>query len=235
MNERPILFSGEMVRAILDGRKTQTRRVVKVLPWTQPPYYFCGDIRNSLGFPASDGETWAGFTYEKSRENDPCFVKCPYGKPGDRLWVRETWNAVHFVPEIVEGHVTKYSDHWFVSDEIPKNSNNDYWSLCYAADCDSFELEIVWRPSIFMPRWASRITLEVVNVRVERLQDISEEDATAEGVSVPLAGVSEWGGPGEAIYEYMRLWDSINAKRGHSWAANPWVWVIEFKNVSGEK
>ena len=167
MKERPIIFKGEMVKAILDGRKTQTRRVVK-------------NVEDLTVFFRDD--------------KFGCPFKCPYGKPGDRLWVRETWADVN-------------------TSEGP--------AICYRADGD---VQIIWRSSIYMPRWASRITLKILDIRVERLQDISEKDAIAEGIQP-----SDYAKPKAA---FMRLWDSINAKKpGKSWKDNPWVWVIEFSRV----
>lgn len=169
MNERPIIFSGPMVRAILDGRKTQTRRVVKL---------------NASGRAQRKGRNW--------HLADPeCVLACPYGVPGDRLWVRETW----------------------------QDGNG---GIYYATDGNT---AAPWKPSIYMPRWASRITLEVVSVRVERLNEIGEEDAIAEGsqcAGVP-ASLTNRGA-------FAKLWDSINAKT-HPWASNPWVWVVEFKRL----
>lgn len=162
MKERPILFSGPMVRAILDGRKTQTRRVVK------PRQGMLDD--------------WTG-------------LPCPYGKPGDRLWVRET---CYF--EQPHGEVIYRAD--------PGSEK--------ALDPEFTGLR--WRPSIHMPRWASRITLEIVNVRVERLQDIRVDDARAEGVT------AKW-----PVHGFRNLWQSINGFG--SWDANPWVWVVEFRNM----
>lgn len=202
MKERPILFSGAMVRAILDGRKTQTRRVCKVA-------YHAGEWAHAA-HPARDGMPvfwWDGqkgeaisgraeFT-QKAYETG---AACPYGQPGDRLWVRETWNCID------TGRLTQRQD----------------WVRYRATDGE----EMHWRPSIFMPRWASRITLEIVGVRVERVQDISEADALAEGVE----RVPTW-----AAYsmrdKFWALWDSINGPRGYGWNANPWVWVVEFKCI----
>lgn len=174
MKERPILFSGEMVRAILDGSKTQTRRVVK------------GDALGILNL-------------EIRPPSDPIFVeKCLYGKPGDRLWVREAWAQ----------HTETFGDF------LP--------STVYRADPVTPHFT-KWKPSIHMPRWASRITLEITGVRVERLQDISEKDALSEGCE-PDDGNPESPSP---ISEFRDLWQSING--AESWAANQWVWVIEFK------
>jgi len=166
MKERPILFSGPMVRAILEGRKTQTRRIVKPQP-----------LRDRGVMAFNDGEHPQ--------------MRCPYGKPGDRLWVRETW-----CPDV------------------------EPYTFRYKADGDE-PLER-WRPSIHIPRWASRITLEVVSVRVERLQNISEDDALAEGITLVERGTSP-------VDQFNKLWESINGPG--SWEANPWVWVVEFKRI----
>ena len=202
MKERPILFNAPMVRAILDGRKTVTRRVVKPQP--------AGEIRR--GEP--DFNHWIDTKYwerQNQKENRGIGTRgfaCPYGQPGgDRLYVRETF-----------GHFER---------------NENFAPGCdvfYRADGESLALE-PWRPSIHMPRAASRITLEITSVRVERLQDIDLADALAEGISdtgaliLDSAG-NEQGGP---IAEYAVLWEQINGP--DSWAANPWVWVIEFRRL----
>lgn len=174
-----------MVRAILEGRKTQTRRIVKGTRWLSEAI----DVLNIEGSPSwTDGTGW-----------DSC-VRCPYGAPGDRLWVRETWADMGWPP-----------------------TGPQY---AYRADPDSSDNDAQrWKPSIHMPRSASRITLEVLNVRVERLQDISEEDAKAEGVT--LKGMSRY--DGEARDAFEALWCGING--AESWDANPWVWVIGFKVI----
>jgi hypothetical protein len=211
--ERPILFSGEMVRAILDGRKTQTRRVVNRYRW----HYKDGStslLRTIYhGSPISDWEMAA------------MLPSCPYGQVGDRLWVRETWN-------VYSGGYDDYAGGWEVGypyGTIPKEKPFDA-TMFYAADGEDGP----WRPAIHMPRWASRITLEITDIRVERLQDISEEDAIREGVK----GCCFDSMTGAACYDYptvtarerfQKLWDGINGKRGHSWESNPWVWVISFE------
>lgn len=187
MKEFPILFSGEMVRAILEDRKTQTRWVVKVPP---PDDY--GD---------------SGIDVQWAVGN----IKCPYGQPGDRLWVRESLRG----------------------DGMPGNRRKGI--MRYAADGEMVMVDgvdVVWQfkklvvPSIHMPRWASRITLEIVNVRIERLQEISEDDAKAEGVEPnPRDALANH------ITAFFQLWDSINIHRGFGCDTNPWVWVIEFKRV----
>ena len=206
INEKPILFNGEMVRAILEGRKTQTRRVIKPQPSDQ------GHI----------GE-------------------CPYGQPGDKLWVRETWSEV-----------------WTYS------GSGSYPAVCYRSDqvgfigCESHPVRKVragkysepdvsvpqnmkWHPPTHMPRWASRITLEVTDVRVERVQDITPSDCEQEGVtgktlSSPVRGepYEEYQNGDGLIYTdpkcaFAALWNSIYDKRGCGWDKNPWCWVIEFK------
>lgn len=188
--ERPILFSGEMVRAILEGRKTQTRRVVKPQPEQR-----------------DDG--WHVATKPRSgysSESTMCSLLpmyCPYGKPGDRLWVRETWQK-----EVVGG--VEY--------------------VWYRADCDQDQLDAytgVWRPSIFMPRAASRITLEIVRICVERLQDISTADIEVEGTPCnPMQQASHRNDSFQRWRDFMWLWDSINGLDAHR--RNPWVWAITF-------
>jgi len=207
MKERPILFSAPMVRAILDGSKTQTRRMVK---------------HNIVGLPActpSDSSTGKPLNELWVDDND--MFTCPYGKQGDRLWVRETHYIVY-----AQG-----------------NKNNHVIEIDYKADLNHTKRMCPqqWRPSIHMPRWASRILLGVKTVGVERLQDISAEDAIAEGIRYHSL-YNEWGGveehpdstadiPQWRWYEdpreaFMHLWISINGE--HSWNENPWVWNIEF-------
>lgn len=204
MKERQILFSGAMVRAILDGRKTQTRRVVK-LPHNNPlgawePTTIGGKglyRDKACTIPANEPERAAIW---HTRTGD-CVVAL-YGQPGDRLWVRETWR---------------------------EDSPDDAEAAIYRADGRTdLPPEFKWKPSIFMPRWASRITLEITGVRVERLQDIGWRDCAAEGTpNDPEHGI------GYPTWQdaYAALWDSINAKRA-PWASNPWVWVVEFKRVT---
>ena len=192
--ERPILFSGGMVKAILDGRKSQTRRVIKPQPKVVHAMYSDGSLETNCIFRSGDQR-----------------IHCPYGVPGDKLWVREKWAK----PE--PGVMSREHD----------------GSPVYAADyppMTSLGIGRKWQPSIFMPRWASRITLEIVSLRVERVQEISEKDAGAEGID--LSEVLRRGIPvGERrpyANVYRELWDSINGKK-HPWSSNPFVWVIEFK------
>lgn len=220
MNERPILFSAPMVRAILDGTKTQTRRVMKS-PWdifNGEPIYRCGP----------DG----GFFKSQAAP--------PHGQPGDRLWVRETW------ADLTATHGQRWERFNEETRLYERGTRPFAW---YRADGDQPDIGSgalnpePWRPSIHMPCWACRILLEVTGIRVERLQDISESDAKAEGCS-PLV----WDGkadPGDLIdlplksetrpyaNDYALLWESING--AGSWEANPWVWVIEFKRIKQEQ
>ena len=217
MKERPILFSGPMVRAILSGAKTQTRRVVKLTD--------AGRVRD-----VGSRRNW--------HIGDPdAVLACHYGQPGDRLWVREA-----FMPCPLENPTTGPSR----------------WNIAYASDAEQVERQAPagynpmlynyerWTPSIHMPRWASRITLEITSVRVERLQAISEADARAEGcMRGDPDDAGGWfpadepdpSGIGERGWDCARdwfadLWESIN---GHdSWEANPWVWVVEFRRIAQE-
>lgn len=216
VKERPILFKGEMVQAILEGRKTQTRRIFKVpkdMEWYDGPGGLGGEKEGYLCDDGSDGweYQWWGHVSELS---------CPYGDPGERLWVRETWQQVPFGP---------LRDWPGVPDTRPRKvcESNRACVAIYRADGEMPGDE-VWRPSIFMPRWASRITLEITGVRVERLNEISEADAKAEGVGpgyVPNSlGSTTCVGHRPM---YAKLWNQINGPG--SWGLNPWVWVIEFK------
>lgn len=226
VRERPILFSGTMVRAILEGRKTQTRRVLRKSPLTHPdsPYYF-DHISYDLGYPASRDRAWAGFRYEaQEAEASALYEPCPYGKPGDRLWVRETWGDV---TRAFQSHDCEDPQVWaYRADEAVHNSRTFLEHMK-----DSGIVCQQWRPSIFMPRWMSRITLEIESVRVERLQQISLEDIRAEGIEPPTNGDHA-----NQYYreEMLRLWatgwDRINGKRaGCAWKDSPWVWVLTFK------
>lgn len=211
VKERPILFSAPMVRAILEGRKTQTRRVVKPQPIdgnTKYPGVY--PAREYMG-PKMTGK-WGAYLGESGAD----FHVSPYGKPGDRLWVRETWQAVQSWQEYGV---------WF-RDEIDADGAA-IEDVCYRAD-DPKPDEIGWRPSIFMPRRFSRITLEVTGVRVERLGEITEEDAIAEG-SQPILEPPD-GGSAPHAEGFRQLWNSIHGPG--AWQSNPWVWVIEFKRAT---
>ncbi len=204
-----MLFSGPMVRALLAGTKTQTRRVVK----PQPTGFVGGP-----GVTLTDGSPAPLTPLDETVEPYGREICCPYGQPGDRLWVRETWD---FLPDGVLANGKAATE--------PNQAVIRYWadtSLEFRTVPHDFNPMIYnrekRRPSIHMPRWASRITLEITGVRVERLQDISEADAMAEGVYTDPAC------PARDAFE--SLWEQINGPG--SWDANPWVWVVEFKVVT---
>ena len=208
MNWHPMIFTAQSVRAILNGQKTQTRRILK----SQPE-------ETSVRWNGNGYEIFMGYPHGHD------VPICPYGKVGDGIWVRETLQrGVQKMMGTLEGH-----------------------TIQYAADCTpvpySPGAEIGWnehamwqwpgrnkRPSIFMPRWASRILLEIVEIRVERVQDISEQDAVAEGISEKMAEEYWYDGP-QYVGAVSVLWDEINAARGYSWESNPWVFAISFKVV----
>jgi hypothetical protein len=195
--ERPIIFSSAMVRAILDGRKTQTRRIIK----PQPPANLtnCADDWNS------------GFVD----------VKCPHGAPGDRLWVRESWSGEHWISDIRPKERFGFAREGCLAPFPPATW---YWADGEPGQGD-------WerpRASIQMPRWASRITLEITSIRVERLHDISEEDAIAEGMP-SRRDDGAWLCP---VEKFGDLWEEIHGRE--SWNKSPWVWVIEFRRLGAE-
>lgn len=235
MKERPVIFNGEMVRAILDGRKTQTRRVIKnqrvgdcwgVKPAESP---LCERHSHDWWLP----------TGTKPYSALPV---CPFGQVGDRLWVRETWADVNHDGHPAIAYRADGGLRVIGEDDGEEEDPNleKYWFAQWYADLIS-GAEGNWRPSIHMPRWASRITLEITAVRVERLNDISEEDARAEGVKpagdmlpdYPDTFLTPKGDFATAEVAFQRLWQSIYGEE--SWAANPWVWVIEFKQVSARE
>ncbi len=195
-----------MVLALLSGAKTQTRRALKLQPDSKPTLFFdeAAKLRAGESFKGRTLAVWGG-----ESEFDYFDCHCPYGGPGDELFVKETWRTGRQWDALKPSELP-FANEFMVSPFI-----------AYDADGPSKELHGKTRPSIFMPKWASRITLEIESVRVERLCDISEEDAKAEGV-------------GEFFYPtysagYMELWEKINGPR--SWAKNPWVWVLNFRKV----
>lgn len=210
MTTKPILFSADMIRALLDGRKTQTRRIVKYSDRSVPslPDHF-------------DDDGWPIAYWEGADEIDR--MPCPYGQPDDLLWARETWAPVG---ACVRGGC------WYKADgEWPSDPYFDRW-----------------KPSIHMPSSCSRLTLKITNIRAERVQDISESDAVAEGIEVFnedgnlwysgwMDGKDSWFTDAwkwhcnDPIQAYKELWDGINFKRGFGWDVNPWVWVIEFEVI----
>lgn len=211
MKERPILFSALMVRALLDGSKKQTRRVVKPQPY-RDDYMADRDVRRQFA------------------------TLSPYGQPGDRLWVRETW-----VEDPDDDGTWAYTQYMGCKgsplSDIPTRFQKPEHCI-FRADWTGHDL--VWRPSIHMPRWASRILLEIVSVRLERLNECSEADARAEGIRPhEVRQIDLFGASAEeranmrrsaALRPFEELWEQING--AGSWAANPWVWVVEFKRVA---
>lgn len=228
MTERPIVLKAHEVRAILAGEKTQMRLVLKPQP-DHDGWVKYGETSSSAGSAYIGNATSGGICTH---------IICPLGRPGDRLWVRETWQAIHVSidPE------TGYGDDVWHSKEIPVDDGSGYWRVAYAAsDLDAHlppeERAFPWRQSIHMPRWASRITLEVTGVRVERLQEITEEDARAEGITdggCLTCGESEPCGRSNPLPDardaFAWTWQQIE-KPGATWFDNPWVWVVSFKRV----
>ncbi|ECU3941111.1 TPA: hypothetical protein G8N49_003926 [Salmonella enterica] len=224
MKERGMIFNGEMVCAILDGRKTQTRRIMKVQP--EPSKSRPGDF----WFSSKKLESMVHVS-DLVPGNSPiadCHLFfqehcCPFGAVGDRIWVRET-----------------FTGHYLDDDQIQdiKDGRDKASDLCeYRADYpDGYQAADGWTPSIHMPRWASRILLEITDVRVERLNAISQEDAQAEGMELtgwrPTYSDPDSGGEVCTPYDnFAQLWSSIYGEE--SWQGNPWVWVIEFKRIEG--
>ena len=215
MKERPILFSGEMVRKILEDKKSQTRRVMKPQP-----------VKANNGFWNWAGAGWSRDDVSLVVPGHSMANRCPFGQIGDLLWVRETW-----------AH-----DDMDCKDVSCGNRDHIWWKANETKIvADSFAGSARWRPSIFMPHWASRIHLKIVDIRVERLQHISKEDARAEGVG----HIWEWnkeraskhpehfkrGVLNPYVANYSVLWDELNSQRGFGWDVNPWVWVIVFKRA----
>ena len=218
---KPIIFNTEMVRAILDGRKTQTRRIIKPQPKEgSSGFKLCRPLDDCFGkkYIKQFGVMYKPPKKEWLDDTHPMwnFVKCPYGQPCDRLWVRETWlqlkKDIHYPEDMVI---------------VPKG-------IYYRADNKLANPK--WKPSIHMPKKYARIWLEITNIRVERVRDISEEDCLKEGLlDLEMARDSRqcknqpvW----SRNAKFGILWNSINEKRGYGWDKNPFVWVIEFKEAN---
>lgn len=204
-NERPILFKDDMIRAILEGRKYQTRRLLKFHPVQPGPGYY---------FDAYNGGPQWNWWDKNHRQHLGQIFKCRYGKPGDHLWVQEDYG---YKIRNVGGTPHEQAAY--------RATDPDAVS-CY--DCNGKEQPLLWQPAETMPREASRITLEITNVRAERLQDISEEDAKAEGarsVALDVGAATVW----SYREGFKQLWTSIYGQ--DSWDANPWVWCISFKRI----
>jgi hypothetical protein len=205
MKERPILFNGAMVSALLAGTKTQTRRVVKPQP-----------VQSEHGFdwPAHITKGPLYKWRDQMEFVDALSERCPYGQHGDLLWVRESgWERPERTPKMMREGADTWPRFAYAADDWNDQDRADFKAWGFKP-----------RPSIHMPRWASRITLEIVSVRVERLQDINRGAAMAEGC--PFPNMAKGRDPREW---YFQLWESINGPG--SWASNPWVWVVEFKRV----
>ncbi|HGF0159851.1 TPA: hypothetical protein ACGBXG_002777 [Klebsiella variicola] len=217
MKERGMIFNGEMVRALLDGRKTQTRRPIK---WKQTRFTEIGERDDGSKWPWSeDAEHACDFWHP-----------CPFGAVGDRIWIRESFFPAPLEMQYTPPRKTMWNIAYRDGVQMEKLAPAEYNPLIY-----NYER---WTPSIHMPRWASRILLEITDVRVERLNAISEEDARAEGIID--GGCLNCGEPEpcgcanpepDATDAFAYLWQSIYGQE--NWNANPWVWVIEFKRVEG--
>lgn len=202
--ERPILFSGPMVRAIREGRKTQTRRIVKPQPRIVHAIHNDASIVTNRIFRNGDQR-----------------IHCPCGQPGDWLWVKETWRTLDSLEHVNPSNLRPGAP---VEYRVGGHNVN------------GFQGETLigmgrWRPSIFMSKWMSRVILEIVSVRVERLNDITEDHAKAEGVedSIPCGCLDNGTSECSSRCRFKSLWESINGPG--SWDLNPWVWVVEFKEV----
>lgn len=214
MKERPIIFSGPMIRSILQGRKTMTRRIVK----PQPDFFECSSWCYS-----ETGHSGAGWYVCETEylEEGSFFYRCPYGKVGDRLWVRETWSHTG-------------TGVWSISSAI---NALDGKVIYRAAEGHN---DAKWWPSIHMPRWASRITLEITGIKVERLQDITEEEAKAEGVEPKPVKTLGWkrreilGELPDVSYRmaFADLWETLNGQG--SWELNPWCWAVSLEMGSSK-
>lgn len=215
MTDRPIIFGAPMIRAIFDGRKTVTRRLV---------------TGHDVIEERDDGTPWPYYTTWSHGDDGSPWMACPYGAPGDRLWVKET-----------------FAERVDIDGKDPAQRARAKHYLMFKADGgdprdpDSFHTWGRWRSPRYMPRWASRLALDVVSVRVERLHAITEEDARAEGVrELPLqegqAGAWWTADPSaslaapDPVLAFRKLWDNLNAKRA-PWDSDPWVWRIEFRRA----
>jgi len=267
MTERPILFNGAMVRAILEDRKKQTRRVAKLphanpLGQWEPTTFGGGGIYTSNGEKVPhQGAIW------HTRTGD--VLGCPYGQPGDRLWVRETWTweggsstyprdtplpdgaydklYVRYAADGSKRTIETGGNVLPVPRQPPQREGEEYClrdapaDFVYTGDNTYVDrLGRWWKrkiPAIHMPRWASRILLEVTDVRVQRVQEISDDDCESEGIQQQWTCIN----PGTGSYahgndvrdDFRKLWNSINERRGFGWNANPWVWCLTFKRVEG--
>jgi len=240
--ERPILFNAEMIQAILDGRKTQTRRPIKLRSISSRRWR---SVDTRWFYEGSNGR-W--HQWYDSRDGITYQLACPHGDHGDVLWVRETWATVNSLdclkPSKIEmGNAGRYPTVWYKADKNSKGIYDQEYRNLYVGK---------WRPSIHMPRWASRIDLFVKRVWAERIQDIKYQDCIAEGIIItgdfdlPDYLDAESSGVIRRVYhdsqnrrctifgakaQFANLWDSIYANKGLGWETNPWVWVCEFERI----
>lgn len=228
MKERPIILRADEIRAVLATGKAQIRRPIK----RGQVFRFCreGDGPCDLNAAERRAINAEPFRWEPENPAHPSpselLTLCPFGAPGDRLWVRETWRP--------SWHEEEYACIEYRADgkKLKPTIYDEGVGFHFFGECDESKPSDPWRSAMFMPRWASRITLEIVSVRVERVQSITEEDAIAEGVdAVSMADV-----PRQATMsrrgDFAQLWDHLYAKTAHAWALNPWVWVVEFRRVN---
>ena len=242
VKERPIIFSTAMVQAILAGRKTQTRRAVN-------------KINAGMEFQSLNREKSKAHFYGDMEHG---YIKCPYGQPGDHLWVREKWRPISWDYEGGMGTKVQYADghaewinlfddlddeldfHLKISDIMEKKLPPSFVvdDETFGWSGDEIKQHMPWRPSIFMPKVAARLWLKITDIQVERLQDITEEDAISEGVQSTIHGgwvdysgsQQDTGGFANAKSSFCTLWTSINGP--DAWKANPWVWVVSFKRFT---
>jgi hypothetical protein len=248
VNEKPILFHEEMVRAILAGQKTQTRRIVKpqpvrTLPNTKPlPGSSEIEIHRGMGWRWSPRKNWSAYSADKGGNFAGALVHhCPYGRVGDRLWVKSKWLITDLILK-PEAWDEKSETCWcYDGKAAPQHAPH----VRYAAELKNPErFKGAFRPSLLMPRWASKITLEITEVRAQRLDEISEDDARAEGISGPHhVGYPAFKVPGDskpryssAVAAFEHAWDAINGERpGCAWADHPWVYAISFRVVKADE
>jgi hypothetical protein len=233
MKERPIIFTADSVRAILEGKKTMTRRVIMPQPI----------LHNTCDGQFIDWRSMVTKVRNKDIIHDYMTNRCPYGQPGDSLWVRETWKpgawrddgrvAIDYKssPELTNTpwlYPENFDELWpeWTDEIIASGLKSDEDGMFHWKPGKS---PMRWRPSIFMPRWASRLTLEITGVRVERLQEIGMKDCLREGVDKTEEGKLLHGS--HLVYSFAKLWDGINAKRGFPFSSDPWVWVLSFKVI----
>lgn len=232
MKERPIIFCGEMVEAILKGKKTQTRRIVGPQPIAYGKSSYGGTRSGWVWRPDTLNRSWNDDDADPYRCKEIATVamagECPYGQVGDRLWVRETFAQCGTVMDERIAYIAYRAD-------AELTATSKFYPQIVPSNKSFLKTLRKWRPSIHMPRWASRITLEITNIRVERVQDIktggylTKSDVQKEGC--PFDNKPELLGSDEEEW-FIKLWNSINAKRGYSWESNLWVWVIEFKRFA---